>query len=126
MHPDADLEERLAYFFRWDAQARQLFEAIHERILSMGECHVVVAKTQLVFRRRTGFAWVWIPGHALRRPAAPLVLSVALHRRDESGRWKSVVEPYPGRFMHHLEVFTMDNIDDEVQGWLSEAFAIAG
>lgn len=125
MHPEADHEERLASFFQGDVQARLLFDAIQARISSLGACKVVVSKTQVAFRRRIGFAWVWIPGRALRRPAAPLVLSVALRRRDASLRWKSVVEPVPGRFMHHLEVFAEKIIDDEVLTWLKEAYDCA-
>ena len=36
-----------------------------------------------------------------------------------------VVEPRPGRFMHHLEVTTPEAIDDEVIRWLNEAAAAA-
>jgi hypothetical protein len=59
-----------------------------------------------------------MPGKYLRRKAAPLVPSVSLPDRDVSPRWKSIVEPAPGRFMHHLELYTIDEIDDEVRAWL--------
>ena len=54
------------------------------------------------------------------------MLSVGLERRDESPRWKQVVEVRPGRFMHHLELRSADEIDDEVRAWLREAWELAG
>jgi hypothetical protein len=44
-----------------------------------------------------------------------------VRRRDGSPRWKQVVEPAPGRFMHHLELCTGVELDGEVLGWLREA-----
>mgnify|MGYP001765576653 CR=1 FL=1 len=85
-----------------------------------------MTKSQVAFRRRRAFAWVWMPGIYLRRPAAPLVLTVALSRRDDSARWKQVVEPAPGRFVHHLELYAPKDLDDEVAAWLGEAWKGAG
>jgi hypothetical protein len=55
----------------------------------------------------------------------PLVLTIDLHRRDSSLRWKQVVEPRPGLFTHHLEIHSADDVDDEVLGFLREAWAEA-
>jgi hypothetical protein len=51
-----------------------------------------------------------------------LVLSVFLRRRHGSPRWKEVVEPKPGRFTHHVELGAAKEVDNEVRGWLSEAW----
>jgi hypothetical protein len=83
---------------------------------------VQVTKSQVAFRRRKAFAWAWRPEQYLRRRAAPLVLSVALRRRDASARWKQIVEPARGRFMHHLELYTLADVDEAVRGWVSEAW----
>ena len=50
------------------------------------------------------------------------MLTLSLQRRDPSPRWKEVVEPAPGRFTHHLELYTTADIDDEVLDWLREAW----
>jgi hypothetical protein len=63
-----------------------------------------------------------MPEQYLKWKAAPLVLTVLLPWRDESPRWKQVVEPYPGRFTHHLELYETADIDEEVVGWLREAW----
>jgi hypothetical protein len=39
---------------------------------------------------------------------------------------RSVAHPTPGRWMHHLEVRDVTELDDEVAGWLLDAAAAAG
>jgi len=111
-----------AFFAGYD-RSRALFETVRSAINSLGPVDMRVGKSQIAFRlgRRRAFAWVWIPGRYLRRTSAPLVLTVALRRRDASARWKEVVEPAPGRFTHHLELHTAADIDDAVRAWLQEA-----
>ncbi len=115
MHP---LDE----FFAGQPQSRQLFDALCGMIEAFGPVALRVTKSQVAFRRRKTFAWAWMPGKYLRRPAAPLVLTLALRRRDASRRWKEAVEPAPGRFTHHLELYSPQDIDDQVQAWLREAW----
>jgi hypothetical protein len=111
----------LEEFFEGQELSRQLFEVLRAKIEVHGPVELRVTKSQIAFRRDKAFAWAWMPGKYLRRRAAPLVLSVSLPDRDGSPRWKSIVEPVPGRFMHHLELYTIDEIDDEVCAWLQAA-----
>ena len=85
---------------------------------------VRVSRSQVAFARRRGFAYLWAPGRYLRRPAAPVVLSIALDHRLSSERFKEVV--HPGPWMHHLEISSVDDVDDEVAGWLRLAADQAG
>lgn len=62
----------------------------------------------------------------LRGDHSPLVLTLALRRRDPSRRWKQIVEPANGRYTHHLELQSAHDIDDEVRAWLHEAWSQAG
>lgn len=112
-------------FFEGHAAARQLFETVHSSIMLIGAATLRVGRSQIAFRRRKGFAFVWIPGRYLRSKAAPLVLTIALHRHDTSPRWKQVVEPYPGRFIHHLELHSPQDMDEEVGALLAEAWGLA-
>jgi hypothetical protein len=111
-------------FFEGQELSRQLFEALRGMIEELGPVELRVTRSQIAFRRGKAFAWAWIPGKYLRRKAALLVLSVSLPERDASPRWKSIVEPAPGRFMHHLELYAIDEIDDEVRAWLQAAGTI--
>jgi hypothetical protein len=111
----------LEEFFEGQELSRQLFDAMRGMIEKLGPVELRVTKSQIAFRRGKAFAWAWMPGKYLRRKAAPLVLSVSLPERDASPRWKQIVEPAPGRFMHHLELYAIDEIDDEVRAWLQVA-----
>lgn len=113
-----------AYFVGYES-ARPIFDALCSAIAEFGPCEMRVTTSQIAFRRRVGFAWAWVPARYLRVQVAPLVLTLALRRRDGSPRWKEVVEPTPGRFTHHLELNSINDIDAAVYGWLREAWAEA-
>lgn len=103
--------------------------AVYRRVLSLaqglGPVEVRVSRSQVAFRRRTGFAYLWLPGRWLSHPTAEVVLSIALARQDGSARFKQVVHPAPKVWMHHLEVHTVADLDAEVAQWLHEAYARA-
>jgi len=54
-----------------------------------------------------------------------LVLAVGFRHRDPSARWKQIVEPCPGRFTHHLELWSVGDLDEVVRDWLREAWLAA-
>jgi hypothetical protein len=112
-------------FFVDNAKSRQLFEVVRSAVEALGPVELRVGNSQISFRRRVAFAWVWRPEQYLKRPAAPLVLTLGFRRRDASPRWKQIVEPQPGRFTHHLELYAPTDIDAEVCDWLHEAWLAA-
>ncbi len=112
----------LEEFFTGQELSRGIFEALQSAVEAIGPVELRVTKSQVAFRRRRGFVWAWMPGMYLRGKPAPLVLTLALRRRDSSLRWKEVVEPRPGLFIHHLELYSAGEIDDEVISWLREAW----
>jgi hypothetical protein len=112
------------YFVGYE-ESRPLFDRLRGMIETLGPVEVVVTKSQVAFRRKQAFAYAWIPGKYLRGRGAPLVLSLPLRRQDISSRWKEIVEPSPGRFMHHLELHSSSDLDDQVLAWLQEAWALA-
>jgi hypothetical protein len=94
-------------------------------VAEIGDATVAVSKSQVAFKRRRGFAYVWRPGQYVSSHV-PAVLSIALPHEVTSGRWKEVVHPSPRVWMHHLELRTPADVDDEVRGWLREAYAETG
>lgn len=116
----------LEQFFAGHDEARGVFEVLRLALAVIGPAQLRVSKSQVAFRRRKAFAWAWMPAMYLPGLRPPLVLTVALRRRDASPRWKEVVEPYPGRFIHHLELHSAGEVDDEVRAWLGEAWELAG
>lgn len=103
---------------------------VHRAVLAaltdLGPVEVRPTRTQVAYRRRRAFAWLWCPGRWLGGPTADVVLSVALGREDASPRWKEVVHPSRLHWVHHLELDGADDVDAEVAAWLREAYLRAG
>ena len=112
-------------FFAGREESRHIFDALQSAIDALGPVEVRVTKSQVAFRRSKAFAWAWVPGFYLRGRHAPLVLTLSFATRRPSPRWKQIVEPAPGRFTHHLELYTASEIDGEVRCWLREAWQAA-
>jgi hypothetical protein len=112
-------------FFAGQERSRQIYETLRQAIESIGPIEIRVMKSQITFRNDRAFAWAWIPARYLNAKSAPLVLTISLRRNDQSPRWKEVVEPYPGRFTHHLELYSTNDIDEQVRNWLQEAWITA-
>jgi len=113
-------------FFDGYPTARAVFDRTRVLLAGIGPFSERITKSQVAFRRRRGFAYLWMPGRYLAGPTAEVVLSIALGRRDPSSRFKEVAHPAPGQWMHHLEVRRVGDLDDEVAGWLREAADRAG
>ena len=102
----------------------QLYQAAAAAIEKFAEVEQRATKSQVAFRARRGFAYVWRPGQYVKSDV-PAVLSIALPRRLRSPRIKSVVQVSKRVWLHHLELWAVEDVDDEVAGWLMEAFNAA-
>ena len=112
-------------YFGDDALGLAVFARVHAALVATRpDVTVRVSRSQVAFRLRRGFAFLWEPGRYLRHPTAEVVLSLALDVRLASPRFKEVV--HPGPWMHHLEIHAVEDVDDEVLGWLDAAAAGAG
>ncbi len=110
-------------FFAGQVLSRQLFDALRGMLEELGPVELHVTKSQIAFRRDKAFAWVWMPGKYLRGQgcaagAVRLLCPAGMHPR--AGRRSS--SRAPGRFTHHLELFAVNEIDDEVRLWLQVAW----
>ncbi|MGC5585475.1 DUF5655 domain-containing protein [Ornithinimicrobium sp. W1679] len=112
-------------FFAGSPEGTAVFHEVHRAVQALGPVDVRVTRSQVAFRRRRGFAYLWRPGRYVRSDV-PAVLSVVLPAHDPSGRWKEVAHPSPRVWMHHLEARSPDEVDDEVRAWLREAYGAAG
>lgn len=111
-------------FFDGYPDGLAIYRRVPEVIDGLGEAEVRVSKSQIAFRARRGFAYVWRPGRYVDNDV-PAVLSIPLPAEDRSKRFKSVVHPSPKVWMHHLEIRDPDQIDDEVARWLRDAYDAA-
>ena len=113
-------------FFAGYPISYDFYEGVRQAIEAIGPAEIRVTKSQVAFWHRKPFARLWMPEQYLKREAAPLVLTLGFNLRNLSPRWKSVIEPAPGLFTHHLELYSAADIDDEVRQWLREAWEMAG
>jgi len=109
-------------YFEGQGRSRQLFDALERMVGEMGPVEIRVTKSQVAFVGRKAFAWAWMPGKYLKRKVAPLVLTLPLPYRDSSLRWKQIVEPTPGNYIHHLELVSLTDLDEQVGEWLQRAW----
>jgi len=93
-------------------------------VSALGEVSVAVTKSQVSFRRRKAFAFVWRPGQYLSS-AVPAVLSISLRHEIASDRFKEIAHPAKTVWMHHLELRAVCEVDDQVCGWLTDAYETA-
>jgi hypothetical protein len=99
-----------------------LYEHVRRVMASIGPVTVRVTRSQVAFRHRKGFAYFWRPGQYVHNDV-PAVLSIALSRELSSDRIKEVAHPSPDVWMHHGELRTAREIDQQVRAWLDEAYA---
>lgn len=111
-------------FFADSPAGWALFERVAAVIDTLPVVQVRVSKSQISFRGRRGFAYVWRPGRYVRS-GVPAVLSIALDRQLDSPRFKQVVHPSPQVWMHHLELRHTAEVDSEVADWLRQAYESA-
>jgi hypothetical protein len=119
------VDEDVAAFFRGHREGAAVALAVAGAVDRLGPHDTRVSRSQVAFRRRRGFAYLWRPGQYLDSDV-PAVLSVALPREQVSNRWKQVAHPSPHVWMHHLELWRPEEVDGEVCLWLAEAYEAAG
>lgn len=121
MHEDERSPDEL---FEGFPDSLAICRAIQEAISTIGEASMSVEKSQVAFRRRLGFAYVWRPGQYVASDV-PAVLSIPLPREVTSARFKEVAHPSTNTWMHHIELYEASELDDQVLEWLTEAYANA-
>ena len=118
------MRDDILLFFSQHMEALPLYEKLEGQILAeIPDVKIKVAKTQISFSNKRGFAFVSFNPcrKAKDRPAVWMTVTFGLGYRKESPRIDVATEPYPGRWTHHVMVGTLDEIDEELLGWLQEA-----
>ena len=113
-------ENDVLFFFSGRPLELVLYQTLFQRMEpEFPEASVKVQKSQVSFYGRRLFAMASLP----RRKKDPgLVVSFGLGRREPSPRITVAVEPYPGRWTHHVPVPEERELDGELLGWLWEAW----
>jgi hypothetical protein len=109
-------------FFAGHPFGLQAFDLLRRTIQGFGPVQIRTTVSQVAFRHKRGFAYLWLPGRWLKNPAAEVVLSLALPRRLDSERFKEIVHPTKGIWIHHLELRRLADLNQELAEWLQEAY----
>lgn len=104
--------------------ALPIYEAAEAKLCAaFPDARIKVSKTQVSFYNRYLFAALWPPLRKIKgRPGVYLVLTFGLGHRLEHPRIVESVEPYPGRWTHHVLLASPEELDELVMGWVQEAY----
>ena len=112
-------------FFAGKPEELELYEAFFQHMCDgFPDAEVRVQKSQISFYGRHLFAAASLPRRKQKGVHA-LLVTFGLSHRLESSRIAVAVEPYPNRWTHHVLVTGEEQIDKELMGWISEAFAFS-
>lgn len=118
------MDSDILFFFGERMEALPMYERLENAILTrIPDVKIKVAKTRITFANKRGFAFVSFNPcrKAKDRPAVWMTVTFGLGYHKESPRIDVATEPYPGRRTHHVMVGSVDEIDEELLGWIQEA-----
>ncbi len=127
MELPANYEMDILFFFGEKQEELRLYNLFFDCICtSFPEASVRVQKSQISFYGRHFFAAASLP---LRRkkgwPEHSLLITFGLPCRLDSPRIAVAVEPYPGRWTHHVLVSREEQLDEELFEWVSASWAFS-
>ena len=110
-------------FLEGDPGRVTLFEAVEKAIAALGPSEYRVSKSQIAWKNPLNFAFVSLPQRWYPRwSESALLLTFGLGRRVEGDEIFRAVEPYPGRWTHHVILNRPEDLDGAVRAWLAEAY----
>lgn len=122
--PDSDL----LLFFNTHPSSLPLFEALEAALISrFPEARRRVQKTQIRYSHRYVFACISF-ARVKRKAELPeswLTLTLGLPYALENERVAVKTEAYPGRWTTHFVIGSPAELDEELLGWLDQAYAFS-
>ena len=122
------MDNDILSFFGEHMDALPIYERLENAILTrVPDVKIKEAKTQITFANKRGFAFVSFNPcrRAQDRPAVWMTVTFGLGYPKESPRIDAATQPYPGRWTHHVTVGSVEEIDEELLGWIQEAAEFA-
>jgi len=110
--------------FAGDALAQRIHGRILDVLGPLSDVETRVSASQVAYRHGRTFAIVWRPGRYLQSDV-PLVLSLVLREPLSSPRVKEAVNVARDAWMHHLELRSPRDVDQELTGWIRTAWDAA-
>jgi len=103
------------YFSTGPARERPIFGAVMRHLDAIGEVHVEAVSVGIFLKRGRTFA-------ELRPMQRWVALSFSLSHQVQHPRITRKVIQYHGRYHHVANLRDADDLDDEIRGWLTEAY----
>ena len=122
------MDNDILFFFGEHMDALPIYERLEEWILAqIPDVKIKVAKTQITFANKRGFAFVsfYHCRRAKDRPAVWMTVTFGLGYPKESPRIDVATQSYPGCWTHHVMVGSVEEINEELLGWIQEAAAFS-
>ena len=121
-------DQQIRSFFYRNQRSLSLYQAFEERLFELFPDSLRrVQKTQISFYNRHFFACASLM-RVLPKSEMPdpyLVITLGLPYALNSQRVAVKCEPYPGRWTTHIVIGGAEEIDDQLLGWLKEAYEFA-
>lgn len=124
---DTTMRDTLLFFDQHKA-AYPLYEQLRERLLAgFPESRVKVQKSQISFYNRHLYACVSFlkVKKKAEMPENYFVLTLGMPAPLASNRVTVQTEPYPGRWTAHLVISSASDLDEELFGWIEQAYSFA-
>ncbi len=108
--------------FKDKPEQKMLYLQVKKYLDAMPGATEKITKTQISYAGKRQFAWIWLPMEwDKRRPPGCIILSFTLQRRITDPKIVEAVEPYPGRWIHHIIITKKEDFTPDIQQWLDEA-----
>ena len=103
-------------FFEQQPEALPLYEAFAGAVMDQyPDTRIKVQKSQISFSNRYLFACVSFARVKKKKELPDPYLVITLVK----------IEPYPGRWTTHIVIGSADEVDEELLGWVAEAYTFA-
>lgn len=114
-------------FFDRMPKALPLYETFENKLRSeFNNVTIKIQKTQISFSNKYNFAFVSLPIRKMKsRPDVYIIVSFGLGYQVEDQRIEVATEPYPNRWTHHIIVQKESEMDDQLMGWIKQAYAFS-
>ena len=110
--PAMSLDE---YFSTGPERERPVFDAVMSHVSTLGPVHVEPLSVGIFLKRAQTFA-------QLRPMRDWVALSLSLARTVRHPTMTRKVQPWAGRYYHVFNLRGPEDVDDEIRGWLAEAY----
>lgn len=118
------MNEDILWFFDGKSMELGLYQIFEEKVRArFGEVSVKVGKSRISFANRYNFAFVSLPIRKIKgSPERYILVTFGLGYEKKSERIAVATEPYPNRWTHHVIMQDVAELDEELMGWIAEAY----